>query len=268
MTVTSDEKLKVITTIPPLYSFTKNITGDLADVENLLPPGAGPHDYSFSPGDAKKVADARLLIINGLGLEGWLDRLVTSAGSKDLTVLDTSKGVEAVNGNPHIWLSPKNAVIQVKNITEALINADPVNAGSYSKRSEAYIRQLEQLDREISNDTARWGKKDYIAESPAYAYLARDYALNQTAVIQESHDKGNTPGQIIDIMNKSRDSGAVAIFAEPGPLSKAVKMIAGELELKIYRIDTMETGELSAEWYIEKVKANHLVMKMAFDEYY
>ena len=76
----SDNRFTVLTTIPPLYSFTKNIVGDIANVDNLLPNGAEPHDYSFGPSDIKKVSKAQIIIKNGLGLETWLDKLLVSAG--------------------------------------------------------------------------------------------------------------------------------------------------------------------------------------------
>jgi ABC-type Zn uptake system ZnuABC Zn-binding protein ZnuA len=124
------EKLRILTTIAPLYSFTKNIAGDLADVDNLLPSGAGPHECSFSPADIVKVSRSDVLIKNGVDLESWLDKLMISAqtGKKEIVIADTSSGVEIIDNDPHIWLSPVNAVIQVKNIRDCLVKADPGNS--------------------------------------------------------------------------------------------------------------------------------------------
>lgn len=266
--MSDDKRLRVITTILPLYSFTKNVAEDLAVVENLLPSGAGPHEYSFKPRDIKKVADSQILIINGLGLEKWMDNLIRSVGDDGLTVVNTSIGVEAVNNDPHIWMSPKNAIIQVNNITDALIKADPDNAEAYIRNSAGYINRLMLLDGDISRAAAGWGSKEYVAYHPSLLYFARDYGLRQVAVIQESPEKGPTPKHLTDIMDKIREAGIEAIFSEPGPQPRSVNMIARELDIKVYRIDTMETGELSADWYEEKMRANLLVMEMAFDKYY
>lgn len=264
----AEKRLRIITTIPPLYSFTKNIAGGLADVENLLHSGVGPHEYSFKPDDVKKVSDADILIINGLGLEHWLNGLIGFSSGDGLTIVDTSIGVVNINNDPHIWVSPKNAVIQVRNITDALIKADPDNSDAYRKNSAAYIAKLELLDEEISSAASSWPKKDFVSLHSAFIYFARDYGLRQTGVVIESPDKIPTPGHIKDIMKKIGDTGIKVIFAEPGPQPRVLMMIAEELDMKTYILDTMEAGNLSAGWYEEKTRANLLVMKMAFDEYY
>ncbi|MDO8281580.1 MAG: zinc ABC transporter substrate-binding protein [Thermodesulfovibrionia bacterium] len=266
--VIKEKRLRIITTIPPLYSFTKNIVGNLADVENLLPSGVGPHEYSFKPNDVKRVADARMLIKNGAGLENWLDGMIDLTGAGSLKVIDTSIGVDVINNDPHIWISPKNAMVQVKNITDALIKADPDNGKAYRKNSEDYIAKLKLLDEEISSAASGWSKKDFVSLHSAFLYFAKDYGLRQVGVIIESPDKIPTPGHLKDIMGKIRAAGIKAIFSEPGPHPKAVMMIAKELGVEIYRLDTMEAGDLSSGWYEEKTRANLLVMKMAFDQYY
>lgn len=266
--VMKGKKLRIITTIPPLYSFTKNIVGNLADVENLLPSGVGPHEYSFKPNDVKRVADAGILIKNGAGLENWLDGMIDLSGAGGLKAIDTSIGIDIINNDPHIWLSPKNAVIQVKNIADALIKADPDNGKAYRKNAEEYIAKLKLLDEEISSAASGWAKKDFVSLHSAFLYFAKDYGLRQVGVIMESPDKIPAPGHIKDIMGKIRNAGIKAIFSEPGPQPRAVMMIAKELDVKIYRLDTMEAGDLSAGWYEEKTRANLLVMKMAFDQHY
>ncbi len=265
--VEDDGRLRIITTIPPLYSFAKNIVGELAYVENLLPSGAGPHDYAFKPGDIKRLADADVLIKNGLGLESWLGGLMGFAGD-GLKVIDSSKGVTAINDDPHIWLSPKNAGLQVINITEALIKADPENAAAYRKNSDDYIKKLDLLNDEIDDQVARWSKRDFVSYHSAFLYFTRDYRLRHTGVIKESPEKEPTPADLADIIDKINEAGIKAIFADLGPIPEVVKMLAKDLGLKVYRLDTMEAGELSAEAYEESMRANLLVMQMALDEYY
>ncbi len=149
-------KIRILTSFPPVYCFTANVAGDLAVVENLLPPGADPHDYSLSPQAARRLAAADLLIVNGLGLESWLQRafqnvarpqtlVVISAGLENDLIYEvpsfsaeTSSGFLATRGrpgsrslaapNPHIWLDPVLAGRAVSNILLALQKADPANA--------------------------------------------------------------------------------------------------------------------------------------------
>jgi zinc/manganese transport system substrate-binding protein len=228
------EKLRILTTIAPLYSFTKNIAGDLADVDNLLPSGAGPHECSFSPADIVKVSRSDVLIKNGVDLESWLDKLMISAqtGKKEIVIADTSSGVEIIDNDPHIWLSPVNAVIQVKNIRDCLVKADPGNSETLH---------------------------------PAFTYFTKDYGLKQAAVIQETPEIEPSPKHIIDVIKTIEAAGIKAIFSEPRASHKIVDTIAEDLKLRVYNLDTLETGELSKEWYEERMRANLAVLKKALN---
>ncbi len=278
-----ETKLKVLTTIAPLYSFTRNVAGDLADVDNLLPTGIGPHEYSFSPADIKKITEAHILIKNGVNLESWLDRLIASAQGRDaqtgkerLTVVDTSLGVEIINEDPHIWLSPKNAIIQAKNIRDALVKADPDSSERYMENTEKYIKRLETLDKDIKDEVRTWERKEFVAFHSAFLYFARNYGLKQVAVIQEFPDKQPTPKHIADVINTIKKTGVKAIFSEPQFSHKIVKTIAEDLKLQVFSLDTLETGvlhpvrkkappELSngvyPEWYEDRMRANLAVLK-------
>ncbi|MBI5097887.1 MAG: zinc ABC transporter substrate-binding protein [Nitrospirae bacterium] len=268
-----DKKIRVITTIAPLYSFTKNVAGDYADVENLLPSGAGPHEYSLSPEDVIKISKAQVLIENGVGLEKWLDKLVAqgdvhneSAGVGKQIVADSSSGINIISNDPHIWLSPRNAVIQVKNIRDALIKADPANAGYYTKNAEAYIKRLERLDRGIMEITGSLKRKEFVSLHSAFLYFARDYGLRQAAVIQEFPETEPTPRHITDVMNAIRTNNIRVIFSEPGVPQKVVETLAKDLNLQVYNLDTLETGAFYPEWYEAMMRANLEVLKMAMSQ--
>lgn len=268
-------KINVLTTFFPLYSFTKNVVGDLADVESLLPSGVGPHEYAFTPGDVKKMAEANILIKNGLGLEDWLDKLITTAG-RDLFVIDTSKGVEPLRTethrdkhssfDPHIWLSPKNAIQQVKNIRDGLIKIDPKNKEGYEGNAEGYIRRLEALDSEIRQETATWKRKEFVSSYPTFIYFARDYGLKNVAVVQEFHGKGPTPKGLTDIIKVIKDTDVKAIFTEPQSSQKIVEAIARDLKLEIYVLDPAETGEFHPEGYEKTMRENLKIMAKAMKE--
>ncbi len=258
-----ETKLKVLTTIAPLYSFTKNITGDLADVDNLLPSGVGPHEYSFSPNDVKKITGADVLIKNGVNLESWLDKLIASAGKEKMTIVDTSAGVEVINNDPHIWLSPKNAIIQVKNITNALIKADAEHSETYKKNKENYIQRLNILDKEIHEVVDKMERREFVSSHPAFAYFAKDYGLRQAAVIYEYPEKEPSPKHIAFVIDTIKKTGITAIFSEPLISPKIVKTIAKDLNLQVFSIDPLEAGAPYPEWYEDKIRANLSVFKKA-----
>lgn len=257
----NDSRLKVVTTIAPLYSFTKNIAGDSIILENLLPSGVGPHEYSLSPKDARKIADADILIKNGVGLEAWMNKLIGSANefrsnSKKLVLVDTSEGVEIIDNDPHIWLSPRNAVLQVRNIEAALLKADPDNAEAYMKNAAEYISRLKALDLEIAESVNKWKVKELITFHSAFSYFAMDYGLKQSAVLEGSPEAQPSPLHIVKIMDKIKESGIGVIFSEPNASHKIMDSISDDMGLKVYSLDTLETGDLSSEWYISRMRAN------------
>ncbi len=275
-------KLKVLTTIAPLYCFTKNIAGDFADVENLLSSGAGPHEYSFSPADVKKITEAQVIMKNGVNLDVWLDKLTAVAGKEKLTVVDTSSGVKIINKNPHIWLSPRNAIIQVKNIRDALVKADPENSERYMENTEKYIKRLDILDREIRDEVKTWRRKEFVAFHSAFLYFERDYGLRQVAVIQESPEEQPTPRNIANVINTIKTRNIRAIFTEPQASHKIIESISQDLNLQVYSLDTLEIvalypegkkapGRLASppgfsngvyhEWYEDRMRANLEVLK-------
>jgi ABC-type Zn uptake system ZnuABC Zn-binding protein ZnuA len=266
----SGTKFRVLTTIAPLYSFTRNIAGDAAVVENLLSYGAGPHDYTLNPKDAKKIAEADLIIKNGVDLEAWLDRRMSTegnfTGAGGTVVVDSSRGVELVSNDPHIWLSPLNAIIQTRNIRDALADADPANREVYKINAEAYISRLENLDRYIREAFHTLKKREFVAFHSAFVYFARDYGLKQSAVIQENPEAGPSPRHIADVIRIIRAGNMNSVFSEYGARHRIVDSLAGDLDLKVYSLDTLESGVLSADWYEERMRYNISLFKKALTE--
>ena len=251
----NNDKIRILTTIAPLYSFTKNIAGDAALVDNLLPAGAGAHDYSFSPADIKKIHKADVIIINGVQLESWLDKVISSSGSKS-AIIDTSDGIIIRDNDPHIWLSPHNAIIQVTKIMNSLSKIDTGNSSIYKSNGEDYIRKLEILDGKIKAEIDSWKRKEFIAFHSAFKYFARDYGLKQAAVIEEFPGKSPSPSHIAGIIDIIKSTDIKAIFTEPRSHHRIVDSIAKDMDLEILTLDTMETGELSSVFYKEAMMSN------------
>src|SRR6185436_8695770 len=148
----AQEKLKVVATFSILAAFVKNVGGDRVDARTLVGPNGDAHVYQPSPGDAKTLADARLVFANGLGFEGWINRLVKASGTKAPTIVVT-KGVEPRkaeddhgDADPHAWQSVANAKIYVANIRDALSLADPAGKGGYEANAAAYLGRLDALE--------------------------------------------------------------------------------------------------------------------------
>src|SRR5215475_12248170 len=138
----AQDRLNVVASFSILGDFVKNVGGDKVSVTTLVGPNGDVHVYTPAPDDAKTVAAARLLIVNGLGLEGWLPRLLQAAGSK-APIVTASSGVAPLEAgsdtDPHAWQSVANAKIYVANIRDALIAADPADTDAFRANATRYL---------------------------------------------------------------------------------------------------------------------------------
>src|SRR4051812_32528244 len=148
----AQDRLNVVASFSILGDLARNIGGDRLNVTTLVGPGGDVHVYTPAPSDAKKIADAKLVVVNGLGLEGWMERLVQSSGSK-ASILVASNGVArrslGAQADPHAWQSVANAKIYAANIRDGLSAADPAGAAVYRANADAYLAKLDALDREV-----------------------------------------------------------------------------------------------------------------------
>ena len=195
----SAKQFKVLTTFMPISLFTKAVAGNCAEVQALIPVNSGPHDFQAKPADLNALRQAKVLVKNGLGMEGFLGKLIASADNKDLLVIDSSRGIITLDSpaeeghaeeahsshshsnhgevNPHIWLDPLRAVSQVENIRDGLVKADPSCAASYRRNAATYITKLQTLNAEISNQLNPYQGKTFVAFHDFAPYFANRYKL-------------------------------------------------------------------------------------------
>jgi zinc transport system substrate-binding protein len=277
-------RMAILTTFAPVDCFTSNVAGDAADVSVLVPPNAGPHDYSFSPADVQKIAKADVLVMNGAGLESWLQRGIRSAGKKNLLVVDTSAGIKLITGldvrplpgvhsepdpdaggpNPHIWLSPINAIKQVENIRDALASRDPANAETYRANADAYIRRLNNLDAQIRRATASFPNKNLITFHDTFPYFARDYGFHVVATFEEFPGQEPSPRTIEQLRKIIAAGNVSALFSEPQYSPKAMQIIGKEFKVPVVQLDPMETGDGSKDFYERVTQKNLDALVAAF----
>src|SRR4051794_23648504 len=135
-------RLNVVASFSILGDFVRNVGGDRVDVTTLVGPEGDVHVYTPAPSDAQKIAAARLVVINGLGVEGWLPRLLQASGSK-APIITTTKGIATLklgsDADPHAWQSVENAKIYVANIRDALAAADPADAEIFRGNAQSYL---------------------------------------------------------------------------------------------------------------------------------
>ena len=271
----------VVTSTPPLYCFVANVAGDAVRLENLLPPGASPHQTSFTPAQAKLLAQADLLVINGAGLERWVGDLMKSTGRQDLRVAVASRGLEFLQPNqpipvpgssadaagptnvdPHVWLDARNAQLMVENVRVAITAIDPAHAADFQARAGAYTARLKALDEEIRRTTTTFTHKDFVSFHSAFQYYARAYGLNQVAVIEEFPGKEPSPAYLAGIVDLVKKLGVTAVFSEPQFSPRPAEALARETGVHVYQVDP-EGRVLSAGMYEDLMRANTAVFAQA-----
>ncbi|MCC5647395.1 metal ABC transporter substrate-binding protein [Nostoc sp. CHAB 5824] len=276
-------KTKVVTTFLPIYLFTKAVTGNVADVEILVPPGTEVHEYQATPENVKAIATANVLVKNGLGLEEFLENTVKNAQNSKLTEIDASKSIKPLNeispvvktdkeeedhdhehaqGNPHVWLDPVLAKQQVTNIRDGLIAADPANKAIYEANAAAYIKELESLNSEFQQTLQKTPSCTFITFHDAFPYLAKRYNLKQVAVVQIPEDQ-LSPTDVQNAVNAVKQYNVKALFSEPGVDNKLLTSLSKDLKLTLQTLDSLETGETDPQHYFKAMKANLQTLETA-----
>jgi zinc transport system substrate-binding protein len=277
-------RLAVLTSFAPIHSLALNVAGDAAEVSVLIPPATGPHDYAFSPRDLTKIAQADVLIVNGVGLESWLDKGIKAAGKRDLRIVDSSRGIDLITGiemrnlagtksepdpdaggpNPHIWLSPRNAILQVRNICEGLAARDPQNAQVYRNNADAYVDRLMALDADILAATRVLPNKTLITFHDTFPYFARDYGYTVAATFEEFPGKEPSPRAIKQLREIIESAHVAALFSEPQYSAKAMQVFAQEFRIPVVQLDPMETGDGGKDFYERVMRRNLETLVGAF----
>ena len=257
------DQVVVVASIAPLGDFVRHVGGDRVKVEVLVPPGASPHTFEPTPAQVRRLATADLLVLNGVGLEFWAEKMVQSAANPNLRVVVTSEGLDImqtvdeegkVGGNPHVWLDPINAALQVARIRDALIEVDRADKDIYLKNGAAYIEDLKALDREIMLTVAQFREKRFVAFHSAWVYFARRYGLEQAAVIERVPGSEPSPGEIAQVVETIRRVKAKAIFAEPQLSSRVAEAIAAETGARVLFLNPL--GDPPDYAYIPTMRHN------------
>jgi zinc/manganese transport system substrate-binding protein len=267
------ERLNVVASFSILGDFVRNVGGDRVDVTTLVGPDSDVHVYTPAPSDAKRIADAKLVIVNGLGLEGWLPRLVQSAGSK-AQVVTVSAGIAPLKlgsaADPHAWQSVPNARIYVSDIANALAAADPDDAEFFRARAKAYLDKLEALDREVREAVAKIPpeRRKVISTHDAFGYFAAEYGVQFVAPLGVSTETEPSARDIAAIIGQIKAQKIPAVFLENISDDRLIRRIAAETGAKVggTLISDGLTGEKGlAPTYIDMVRHNIKALTSALD---
>jgi zinc/manganese transport system substrate-binding protein len=267
------ERLKIVASFSVLGDFARNVGGNRVDLTTLVGPDADVHVYTPAPGDAKRIADAQLVIVNGLGLEGWLPRLVQASGAK-ANIVVASTGVAPLRlgteADPHAWQSVSNAKIYVTNIADAMAKADPADASLFREQARAYSEKLDVLDNEVRADVAtiRPERRKVIATHNAFGYFAAEYGITFIAPLGVSTETEPSARDIAAIIGQIKSQNIPAVFLENISDERLIRRIAAEAGAKVggTLISDGLTGQNGyAPTYIDMVRHNIKALTSALD---
>lgn len=240
----ADAKLRAVATFSILGDLVAQVGGDRVAVTTLVQPNADAHGYTPAPSDARTLADARLVVVNGLGLEGWIDRLIKASGTKAPVVV-ASTGVKAIeaevddhghghahghHADPHAWQNVANAKVYVSNIRDALARIDPDHAATYAENAKAYLATLDALDGEVRTAISAIPKarRRVITTHDAFGYFTAAYGMAFIAPQGVSTDSEASPRDVGRIIRQIRQETIPAVFLENIADPRLMQQIARE----------------------------------------
>ncbi len=298
-TTTQDAPTKVLVSTFPVYQLTRNITAGstLLQVELMIPAQLGcPHDYTLTPQDMRKLAEAQVLVVNGLGMEEFLGQPLKTANPK-LQVVDSSAGIgellsyegeeeghhdhahghghshghDDVHGhdhghdhdhhtgpNPHLFASPRMAALQVANIARALAALAPAEQELLNRNAQAYARTLNVLDDEFRQLGKRLANNRIITQHGVFDYLARDMGLEIVAVIAAHPGQDPSAAEVLELVKTIKARKAGALFTEPQYPDDIGKTLARESGIALAVLDPVANGPQDAplDYYEKTMRTN------------
>lgn len=269
------EPLRVLTSFLPMEIFTRNVVGDTpgVTVESMLPASLGcPHDYALTPGDMKKIASADLFVANGLGMEEFLGGPVRRANPK-IRIVETARTVLPLRGgngrgdvNPHTWVSPRNAILQVREIEKALSAARPAGAGSFRRNADAYVSRLSALAAEFDAAAKMFRRRNIVTFHNVFGYLARDLGLTVVGEIETAPGQEPSAGEIRNLSRTIRERKVPAVFSEPQYSAKLAEALAREAGVPVRMLDPVATGSPGRTAYEDAMRRNLSTLKEALSD--
>ena len=262
-TTADDGKVKVCVTLNALKEFTVAVGGDKVQVTSIIPDGIEPHDFEPKAQDLVALSYADVFVFNGLGMESWKDEAISASANKELISVDASANVETISNaddehgeyDPHIWLSLKCAEIEVANIKDALAKADPINKAYYEENSRKYISEIESLYNEFNNKLSSVEKKNFVTGHAAFAYLCRDFGLEQKSVEDVFAEGEPSAKQLTELVEYCKNNGVKTIFAEEMASPEVSETLAAEVGANVETIYTIESAEDNKS-YLERMREN------------
>jgi manganese/iron transport system substrate-binding protein len=235
----------VVATTTVLADLVTNVGGDLVSVSSLVPKNADVHTFEPRPSDIRAVAGAQLLVMNGLGLDDWLEKTITNAAAGgtplvklgvDLPGVTLLAGETASTENPHLWMDVKYAELYVDRIASALASVDPAHAAAYRDQAAAYKGQLEELDSWVRTqiDTIAADERKLVTFHDAFPYYAREYGITIVGVAVQAPGQDPSVAYTTKLIDAIKKAGVKVIFSESQFPTRLIDQLASEAGCKVF----------------------------------
>ena len=265
--LSAQDKPVVASTASMIWDMAKNIGGDYFDHQMIVPIGGDPHIYEPTPSDARLVANADLILKNGLTFEGWINSLIENSGTK-AAVITVTEGVPALTSltykdasDPHAWMDARKGEFYLRNIRDALIELSPEHKEDITKNYENYSRELSNLDEYIEKEIKKIpeAQRILITSHDAFQYYGRRYGLNLQAIQGVSTDAEVQTADIRRVNKVIRESGVPAVFVETTINPKMLNRIAKDNDIVVggsLFSDSIGDENSAAPSYLEMLRYN------------
>lgn len=274
--VNEDNRIKIVTSFYPLYFFTSEIAKDKAIILNITPSGAEPHEYEPTARDMATIENSNLLVLNGEGLESWSENIKSNIDKNKTKIIIAGDEIatkiykkESNNIDPHIWLSPILAKQIVDKIESGLSEIDPNNSLYYKINAEILKDKLTILDEEFRQGLNICKSKNIIVSHSAFAYLAKEYNLNQIPIAGLSTEEEPSVKEMTNIAKFAKENNVKYIFFENLVSPKISETIAKEIgaqTLSLNPIEGLSKGEIDdGRDYFSEMRYNLINLKIALE---
>ncbi len=277
-------KLKVMASFYTMYDFAKKIGKDKIEVTNMVPAGTEPHDWEPSTKDLIELEKSDVFIYNGAGMEQWVDDVLESLDTEELTSVEASKGIKLLKdtdahehdheheseNDPHVWLDPQNAKYEMNQIKKALIKADSDNKDYYEANYKKEAARCDELDQQYKKELAQVSKRELVVAHEAFGYLCKAYDLEQMGIEGLSADDEPDPKQMSEVIEFAKKHKVKTIFFEELVSPKVAKTIAKETGASVKMLNPLEglsNKKIKAgQDYFSVMKQNLSAIKEALSE--
>lgn len=262
-----DEAVKIVTSFYPMYIIAENITDGAENIElvNMADVNVGClHDYTLTTEDMKKVENADIFIMNGLGMESFIEKILTS--NQDMNIIDSSTEAQNVilsedGVNAHIWTSIDNYILQVKYISKELINKNQENAEVYQKNTDEYVQKLEELKNEFETKLQNLDGKKAICLNEVFGYMGQELGMEITTIATDHEESTMSADMLSSIIDKVKQENIQIIIIDKNDNKANAETIANETGAKILELNSGMTGELDKDAYINQIRENLNVLE-------